>query len=160
MKQRHSKRIEWLKANVQHDDPSCLQWPFGRNSKGYGAVTFGGKQMVASRFMCELAHGEAPSDAHQAAHSCGNGHLGCINPRHIRWATVSENQMDSVAHGTHEGLKHKGEGHPLAKLDDVTVLAIRASARSGNAQARICERYGLSSSAVSRIINRKSWKHI
>ena len=157
---RASERLEWLKAHVQHESECCLPWPFGRTSKGYGNLQFQGRQSSASRVMCTLAHGEAPTPQHEAAHACGAGANGCVNPQHLRWATRSENHCDALEHGTHEGLKHQGASHPSAKLDDAAVLMIRSLVDAGTAQARICEEYGLSSSWVSRIVNRKCWTHI
>lgn len=33
--------------------------------------------------MCELVYGKPPMPKHQAAHNCGKGNLGCINPKHL-----------------------------------------------------------------------------
>jgi hypothetical protein len=54
----------------------------------------------ATRVMCKLAHGPAPTPKHHAAHSCGKGHEACINPKHLRWATPRENAADAKLHGT------------------------------------------------------------
>jgi len=37
-----------------------------------------------------------------AHHSCGNGHLGCVNPKHLYWGDASQNAKDAA--------KHKSEG--------------------------------------------------
>lgn len=72
----------------------CLPWPFSRDDKGYGTFGYLGRPYKAHRYMCQLVHGPAPSPKHVASHSCGNGHQGCANPRHLRWATQSENQIE------------------------------------------------------------------
>jgi hypothetical protein len=94
----------WL---VQHKDfagDDCLPWPFSRDSRvGRGLLGHEGKRYWAHRLMCILVHGEPPSPKHQASHSCGRGHEGCVNPRHLEWKTNSENQYDRRKHGTQMG---------------------------------------------------------
>lgn len=98
---RPSRTFEWLKERVAHPGDDCLFWPFGRNWNGYGHLKpSGGPTVYAHRVMCELAHGEAPSPKHVAAHSCGRGSAGCVNPRHLSWKTARENQIDREQHGT------------------------------------------------------------
>jgi hypothetical protein len=94
--------VAWLRAHAAHQGDECLTWPFSRIGKGYGSFGYLRKQLYAHRFMCELVHGPAPSPQHQAAHSCGKGHEGCVNPRHLSWKTNSENQLDRSAHGNRE----------------------------------------------------------
>lgn len=92
---------QWLLNHVAHQGDDCLPWPFSRDSGvGRGRVGYKGKHPWAHRLMCEFAHGPAPTSKHQAAHSCGKGHEGCVNPRHLSWKTVSENLLDRRAHGT------------------------------------------------------------
>lgn len=97
------KGTAWIMANVGYAGDDCLLWPFSRNNYGYGQMGHEGKQIKAHRLMCELAHGPAPIDRPQAAHSCGNGHLGCCNPKHLSWKDNSANQHDRRAHGSPEG---------------------------------------------------------
>jgi hypothetical protein len=86
---------QWLRDHRDYPHDYCLIWPFARNAEyGRGIAGIVGKSPHAHRVMCEMVHGPAPSTKHQAAHSCGNGHLGCVNPRHLKWATNSENQIE------------------------------------------------------------------
>ena len=100
--------------------------------------------------MCTLAHGPRPSDRHEAAHSCGKGHEGCISPRHLTWKTRAENEADKVIHGT----LRKGEAINTAKLTEADIPIIRGSSESGVGLAR---RYGVTPTAISSIRTRKSW---
>jgi hypothetical protein len=96
----------WLRQHATYASDDCLTWPYGQSSSGHGSVTLNGYKTSASRAMCLLAHG-LPPDGHEAAHSCGKGHLGCVNPRHLRWATRLENVHDAMRHGTtSKGQKH------------------------------------------------------
>lgn len=131
----------------------CVQWPFA-TVKGYGRVSIDGRLMIASRVVCEMAHGAPPSGKHQAAHTCGKGHIGCINPRHIRWASPSQNQMDRHDHGT----ALAGEHALGSKLSDADVLEIRAY-DGGNLKS-FAARFPVSYQQVCAIRSGKYWKHV
>lgn len=98
----NGKPVAWILAHQDypHED-WCLFWPFGRDPRT-GRAMIGEPFMDTKyphRIMCELVNGPAPIDKPQAAHSCGNGHLACINPHHLDWKNNSENQLDRTAHG-------------------------------------------------------------
>src|SRR5690349_16534473 len=83
-----------LLAHQDFADADCLKWPFADDGKGYGVIKVDGRQQYAHRIMCTLVNGEPPTELHETAHSCGNGHLGCVHPGHVRWATRAENHAD------------------------------------------------------------------
>lgn len=84
----------WLERHLDHEDKEfCLIWPLSRAQNGYPTAGKG-NAIRPHRVMCEHRHGAAPSSNHQAAHSCGNGHLGCVNPWHLNWRTPAENQRE------------------------------------------------------------------
>ena len=91
---------QWLFDHKDYPHDYCLIWPFARESRvGRGVMGDGAGHKWAHRAMCELVHGPAPAGKPQAAHSCGNGDQGCVNPRHLSWASNSENQRQRYAHG-------------------------------------------------------------
>lgn len=140
----------WLEAHRGHSSPGCLEWPYARNSVGYGKVQVPGKSRQAHRFMCELAYGPAPTSRHEAAHSCGN--RGCVNPMHLRWATASENQMDRVAHGT----SNRGAQHGMAKLSEDQARQIKRLAAAQPHQ-EIADGFGVSRKTVRDIATGRRW---
>jgi len=144
--------LRWIAENAHYDGEECLTWPFEIGGYGYGTVKQGGKKRVASRVMCEVAHGLPDNPTMDAAHSCGNGHLACCNPRHLRWATRLENIADAKRHGTWmDGQRKKSQG-----LTDEIVREVRRL--SGTMlQREIGERFGISALRVHKIINRKVW---
>lgn len=98
--------FKWLDANKSHSGDECLAWPFSKDPYyGRGRLGWNGKEYWAHRLMCELVHGPAPADKPQAAHNCGNGSGGCVNPKHLEWKTNADNQRDRRAHGTQAGAK-------------------------------------------------------
>lgn len=107
--------IKWLREHVSYRGDDCLPWPLSKDGRvGRGRVGWNGKHYWAHRLMCVLAHGEPPTPKHQTAHSCGKGHEGCVNPRHLSWQTNSENQLDRYR-------KHGGKhGNPNGQRGRVT----------------------------------------
>ena len=148
---RFRRRIRWIEEHAAWDGDGCLLWPFGVNEMGRGQLSYAGRQMSAPRVMCIIAHGPPPTPAHEAAHSCGMGHKGCVNPRHLRWATRSENIADQIEHGT----LRRGSAVNTSKLTPDDVRAIRA--RDGETGAAVAADYGVSPSAIWAIWNGVSW---
>lgn len=146
---------DWLLAHVDYAGDDCLTWPFARMPDGRGGVKFRGKQLTAARAMCELAHGSPPSSKHEAAHSCGKGNAGCVNPRHLRWATHVENEADKIEHGT----RPRGERQGSSKLKASDVVAIRAM-HGTMSQSKIAAQFGVQKSTVFKIVHRLRWGHI
>lgn len=106
--------LDWLLCHVGHAGEDCLIWPFHRDEKGRARVDVDRHQKNAARVMCEKANGPAPSPEHQAAHSCGKGHEGCVHPGHLLWKTPAENQADRLIHGTMfpDAPRHNTSGVP------------------------------------------------
>lgn len=145
--------IQWLEDNVSHNSAECLYWPFADGGHGYGAVQFHGRMTTASRAMCVLAHGEPPLAEMEAAHNCGRGHLGCVNPQHLRWATRAENMADKIRHGTNQ----IGSSNAYAKLCEADIVEIRASPHSSRILAI---RFGVDAAHIRLIRRGKIWKHV
>lgn len=147
---------QFLATAVAYKGDDCLVWPYSRNAQGYGKIKAGGKNFVVSRLVCEMAYGPAPSPDHVAAHSCWNGHLGCVNPNHLRWATRAENSSDMVA----SGRSCRGSRNVQAKLSDENVRTIRSLHDTGATHKSLSLRFGVSSSVISRIVNHVSYRDV
>ena len=136
---------KWLEEHLNFSPDECLIWPFARCQRTI--------EQPAYRAMLRLTKGDPPTPKHEAAHSCGNGHLGCINPKHLRWATHLENEADKIAHGT---VAH-GERNGHAKLTQDQVLYIRTAS---GLQKDIAAKFGIDQSMVSFIKRRRNWAHL
>src|SRR3990167_1126552 len=87
---RRGEPLAWVLAHANYKAARCLKWPFATNTWGYGDFWAAGIHHRANRFMCRLVHGAAPTSKHEALHTCGNGHKGCVNPQHLRWGTSKD----------------------------------------------------------------------
>lgn len=137
---------------MAYDGSDCLQWPFARDGNGYGRVKREGRMVGVPRLVCEEERGPPPTFEHEAAHSCGKGHEGCVNRHHLSWKTVIENKADMIGHGT----RIRGERHRKAKLTEADVLEIR-SIRDRLSRREIAEKFGIGIAQVRRIITAESW---
>lgn len=135
-----------------HESEECLFWPFSKGSNGRGQIFIDGKLVGVHRYVCELVNGPAPTPVHQAAHSCGKGHLGCVSKKHLRWATPKENNSDKELHGTAQ----RGEKNPYSKLTESDVRTIR-NLLGVKSQRQIAKDFGVSQFCIHSIKSGKKW---
>jgi hypothetical protein len=140
---------------MPYDGDGCLIWPFAKSGGGYGAMQDEGQMHPVSRIVCIRAHGPPPTPRHEAAHSCGRGHLGCVAKRHVSWKTAVENTSDKHLHGT----VRKGTSHPNAKLTEADVREI-LRLNGEKSHTEIAAQFGIGQSYVSRIVRGEAWGHL
>lgn len=99
----------WLKIFSEYKGDACLLFPFRTAASPRGSVTYNFKRVGAPRAMCTMVNKLPPEGKSMALHRCGNGHLGCVTPKHLYWGDRSDNARD--AH------RHVRDGKPEAKLD-------------------------------------------
>lgn len=141
-----SELMAWIEANRDHRGDECLIWPFSTARSGYGSFTRNGKCFYVHRYMCEYANGPAPSARPFAAHSCGRGQFGCVNPRHLIWKTNSQNQLDRHGHGA----TFSNVLTPI-QVDEIIQTKDTISARAAAAQ------FNVSETTVRQIRAGKTW---
>jgi len=139
--------------NLNVDD--CVLWPYNQ-SLGYGFIHINKSNVGAHRWICEEVNGPPPFEKAEAAHLCG--YSLCINLRHIRWATHSDNCKDRKRHGS----VPVGEKASRSKLNREQVLFIRkdmeTSKEKKKSAIRISEEFNISISHVNAIYYRKTWE--
>lgn len=146
----------WLKVDRRGAD-EC--WPWLGSKQGgegrehgtfYSAID--GRKVPAHRVAIILSGRPMPVGA-WALHLCDNGT--CVNPAHLYWGSVADNNRD-----TWERTRSPGEGHHQAKLNEAAVLDIRRRRADGEEGRALAAEYGISESQVSNIVHRKAWTHI
>lgn len=145
--------LRWFLAHVDYDKDDCLIWPYARRFMGYGAIIMGdGRFTSPHREMCIIHNGPPPPEM-VARHMCGNGHLGCVTPKHLRWGTTQENADDMVEHGRSQ----RGVMNINSKITPDDVAEIRRL-RGIMTQKDIGDRFGIAQATVSRIQLQGSWQ--
>lgn len=152
--------MRWIEDHLDYAGDDCIKWPFSMDERGPSTMKFRGRMAGAARVMCILAHGEPPTPDHEAAHRCGNGHEGCMNRNHLRWATCAENSQDAIRHGTHSGLRYVGENHHMAKLTNETAGLAKQMIADGYRNVEIADRLMVKPPTISSIRNGRTWRHI
>jgi hypothetical protein len=143
----------FLSTAISSEQDECIFWPFAKNSAGYGHFQRGNFRSLAHRYVCHVVKGD-PFEGAVAAHECGNGHLSCINHRHLNWKTKSENSADMVTHGT--SIRGK---HPKAKLNEQGAAYIKQNAGKISA-INMGNELGVSRHVVHQVLAGNNWKWV
>ena len=138
-----------LLSGVDNHGGGCWSWNKA-TCYGYGKLAYGRRQYRAHRVSWEVHKGQIP-DGMSVLHRCDNP--SCCNPAHLFLGTHDDNMADKVT----KNRQAKGSGHGRAKLSESDVISIRNSPLMGVALA---EKYGVSNSTISFIVNDQTWKHV
>lgn len=141
--------LKYIEKAARCESDECLPWPYARTSSGYGHVG----RKSAHRLVCEAVHGPAPFEKAEARHLCGNGHLGCVNGRHLRWGTRAENQYDRIAHGT----SPRGSRNGSTALTEAQVSDLFYRARANESEAALARAFNVSRATVNSIKLGRTW---
>lgn len=144
----------WSKVDTRDED-ECWPWTAYCNKKGYGILSYQGRAVMARRVGWMLINGEYPPANMHICHTCDNPP--CMNPKHWFLGTNADNVADRQS----KGRQAKGIANVHAKLTPMKVAIIRriyARNPYWGAQRDLCKRFGVSSGAMSQIINGRRWK--
>lgn len=138
----------------------CWIWLDALDKDGYGRLQLPGKRTVkAHRVSYELHIGPVP-DGRIVCHRCDV--RCCVNPWHLYAGDWNSNVQDCLRRGRYVsgGKPHLGERNGRAKLTTAQVIVIRQRATAGETQAALATEFGLSISALHKLVNNKSWSHL
>jgi hypothetical protein len=149
-RRRFMSKIKKLRTGMR-----CWQWTGSLNEKGYGQVWWDGRMRRANRVAHELFIGPIPEGL-EVCHDCDN--RGCVNPRHLVAGTHQKNMADAVQRVRLRG--HKGEEHPMHKLNEADVRKILWLLKQGIFQRKLATTFGVTQACVSLIARGKTWSHL
>lgn len=135
---------------IPEPNTGCWLWSGAINPGGYGALSLGGRTVLAHRASWAGRHGPVPERMF-VCHRCDV--RACVNPTHLFLGTALDNSADAVA----KGRLHDRTGLPIRKLDEDAVREIRASDLT---QAELARRFGVSVGTISNVRSRWSWRHV
>jgi HNH endonuclease len=136
----------------------CWLWQASFRRDGYGQFWISGRNNAAHRVSWFLTNEEWPKVC--VLHRCDV--KACVNPEHLFLGTKKDNTRDMDAKGRRNTSgAPKGSKHPLAKLTEAQVKAIRAEYAAGKTtHKKLAAKYGMGKSMIGYIVTNKFWTHI
>ncbi len=132
----------------------CHVWTGGKNPGGYGNLKTQGKTRSAHVVGFELQNGPVPTGM-CVLHKCDN--RACIRGSHLFLGTYKDNAQDAAAKGRHKNPRMPGELHPLARLTQVQVSAMRAEFREGTSKPSLEMKYKITRRHLNRVLSGERW---
>lgn len=138
----------------------CKEHAVCANRQGYGVVRHNGKQELLHRVVYCQGAGISIDEikGKVVRHSCDNSR--CIEPSHLLLGTQAENVKDMLERGRQRYApfaRYAGATNPNAKLTAEKAQAIRAEYANGAKQQDLANKYGVSRSLISLVVNKKHW---
>lgn len=134
----------------------CWNWIYGTTGQGYPQLKVDGKFVGAHRHSWSLVNGPIPAGM-VICHRCDNPI--CVNPAHLFAGTQKDNLADMRAKGRARG-GALGIRNGSAKLIEEDVRRIREALLFGAKGTDLAEVYGVHSSIIYSIRDRRTWKQV
>lgn len=135
---------------VINPNTGCEEFTGALNDQGYGRVCFRREQFYVHKKIWEIKNGPVPKGL-VVRHLCHNRL--CCKIEHLTIGTQKDNMQDAVK----ADRQAKGTKIPQSKLNEEKVLEIRKLYTEGMSQKNIAKMYGVNSSNISFIVNKKTW---
>jgi hypothetical protein len=154
MKSLHGFTLADLKVRTRPGKGGCWLWTGNCSEYGYARASHKDMTIYVHPLAYRLAKGRVPSGM-SLLHTCGHAH--CINPAHMR--PVTRKQL--VRWMVKTGAFSCGSSHPGAKLTEAKVRRIRQTHAQGKLSCvTLGKNYGVDSTLILRIVQRKKWRHV
>jgi hypothetical protein len=147
---------QWMQRQLKAETDDCVLWPFATSTDGYGRIRHNGRQQNAHRIMLQMHDPEREFDGALALHTCGKGHEGCVNVRHLYWGTPQQNADDRMEHGN----APQGSACHAAKLTESDIIPIFEARAAGREPSQIAESFGVTRGTINMVLKRKTWRHV
>ena len=136
----------------------CWVWTAGLDADGYGefAVPLDGswkrrRYFKAHRFSWELVNGPPQK---LVLHKCDNRR--CVRVDHL----FEGDHVDNIKDCLQKGRFVRGERQRQAKLTESGIRQIRQLHTNGRSLRSLGKEFGVSTSAISSVVQRKTWRHV
>lgn len=124
----------------------------------YGTFYLAGKFIRAHIAAWLLFRGSIPTGM-CVLHSCDVA--GCVNPAHLFLGTKRDNVVDMISKGRDRRIGRPGSKHHQTMLGEPDVMEIRRLYAEGkHSQSQLGKLYGVTQTAILKIVRRITWKHI
>lgn len=146
---------------MPHMETPCWIWKAGKNSRGYGQISVGGKMLTTHRVAWTITNGPIPrGEGYHGTCVCHRCDVPtCCRPDHYFLGAHADNVSDRASKGRNKPAA--GEVNGNAKLTATKVIEIRALyAAGGTTLKRLAAQFGVNFPIIGKIINRKAWSHI
>lgn len=153
----------WNKIDKQGPN-GCWIWK-GGHTEGYGQFRLRTRSITAHRISWLIHKGTIPKGM-CVLHNCpGGDNRECVNPDHLWLGTRGDNNRDCCVKGdsgphNHPERMRRGEGCAFAVLTEEKVKEARGLRLRGWIFPRIASHFGVSVTAVSLAVKRKTWRHV
>lgn len=138
-------------------DEECWVWCGTTNAEGYGIISFGRGNLIASRVSYAIYNPGVNIDDFIICHRCDNP--SCVNPNHLFHGTDLDNMRDAKRKGRTHRPNMKGELNSRATISEDDVRTIRME-YSRSCSSAMADRYGLSRKTIARIASGRLWGHV
>jgi hypothetical protein len=143
-----SDALERFVNNILVTPEGHWLWQAGHTEDGYGRFSYHGRWEGAHRVAWQLFRGPIPSGL-DVLHKCDI--RDCVRPSDLFLGTNEVNVADKMA---------KGRIGRVAKLSPEAVKEIRSRHEQGESQTRLGKEFGVTGSAIHKIVHRIHWRHI
>lgn len=131
--------LRFLAKTGQEDERGCWPWEGAKSGDGHGTFTMRHELMGAHRFAFEVAFGPIPVGL-VVRHDCDNA--ACVNVRHLRLGTLSDNSRD---------MAKRGRQH-MQKLSADDAREIRRLKTTGLTNQTIADTYGVDRATIGYVV--------
>jgi len=148
-----------LVLRTRKSPSGCIEWQGCKLPKGYGTVFNGDRSELAHRMAWRLFVGADPGEL-MVCHRCDNP--SCVNPVHLFLGTGRDNLRDMANKNRQVFQRNphkapKGDRNGRAKLTNANAEYIRMKYSLGARQIDLAEEFGVTQSAISKIVLRKTF---
>lgn len=159
----------WKRVD-RRSEQECWPWLAGKNGPGYGVLYVDKRAVLAHRFSLAVDRGRAIPRGLFVLHGCDNP--ACVNPRHLRVGTHTENMQDAMERGrkkpppkNFKGARPQetyGRGSKIgtSKLRETDIPVIFKKNTAGVSFKKLAKEYGVNPSTISDICRGRQWKHV